>query len=320
MERLFGIGFSIPPWRGPGAISALFWFYSHPAVYIMILPGMGIISELISTFSHKKIFGYKAIAFSSVGIAFLSFLVWGHHMFTSGQSGYASMVFSFLTFLVGIPSGIKIFNWLATLYKGSITFETPMLYALTFLFLFVIGGLTGMFLATLATDIHLHDTYFVVAHFHYVMFGGTFVAYLGGLHYWWPKIFGRKYNETLGRIAAVMVFLGFNFTFFPQFIMGIKGMPRRYFNYPEQYQYLNALSTMGSGVIGGWLAAGLDLFVGIYLQGTASREQPLGLLKLRMGNDLPTTTGEFYYPAGPDARSVRLRYGRRAANDRYGTR
>jgi cytochrome c oxidase subunit 1 len=297
MERLFGIGIFDPAMGGdPVLFQHFFWFYSHPAVYIMILPGMGIISELISTFSHKKIFGYKAIAFSSVGIAFLSFLVWGHHMFTSGQSGYASMVFSFLTFLVGIPSGIKIFNWLATLYKGSITFEAPMLYALTFLFLFVIGGLTGMFLATLATDIHLHDTYFVVAHFHYVMFGGTFVAYLGGLHYWWPKIFGRMYNETLARIAAVMVFLGFNFTFFPQFIMGIKGMPRRYFNYPEQYQYLNAMSTMGSGLLGaGLLLVLIYLLVSIF-KGRPSGNNPWGSLSYEWQTTSPPPPENFTTP------------------------
>jgi len=297
MERLFGIGIFDPAMGGdPVLFQHFFWFYSHPAVYIMILPGMGIISELISTFSHKKIFGYRAIAFSSVGIAFLSFLVWGHHMFTSGQSGYASMVFSFLTFLVGIPSGIKIFNWLATLYKGSITFETPMLYALTFLFLFVIGGLTGMFLATLATDIHLHDTYFVVAHFHYVMFGGTFVAYLGGLHYWWPKIFGRMYNETLARIAAVMVFLGFNFTFFPQFIMGIKGMPRRYFNYPEQYQHLNAMSTMGSGLLGaGLLLVLIYLLVSIF-KGRPSGNNPWGSLSYEWQTTSPPPPENFTTP------------------------
>ncbi len=297
MERLFGIGIFDPAMGGdPVLFQHFFWFYSHPAVYIMILPGMGIISELISTFSHKKIFGYKAIAFSSVGIAFLSFLVWGHHMFTSGQSGYASMIFSFLTFLVGIPSGIKIFNWLATLYKGSITFEAPMLYALTFLFLFVIGGLTGMFLATLATDIHLHDTYFVVAHFHYVMFGGTFVAYLGGLHYWWPKIFGRRYNETLARIAAVMVFLGFNFTFFPQFIMGIKGMPRRYFNYPEQYQHLNAMSTMGSGLLGaGLLLVLIYLLVSIF-KGRPTGNNPWGSLSYEWETTSPPPPENFTTP------------------------
>ncbi|MFQ6612628.1 MAG: cytochrome c oxidase subunit I [Fidelibacterota bacterium] len=294
LERLFSVGIFNPAMGGdPVLFQHFFWFYSHPAVYIMILPGMGIISELISTFSHKKIFGYKAIAFSSIGIAFLSFLVWGHHMFTSGQSEYAGMVFSFITFMVGIPSGIKVFNWMATLYKGSLTFETPMLYALSFLFLFVIGGLTGMFLASMATDVHLHDTYFVVAHFHYVMFGGTVVAYLGGLHYWWPKIFGRMYNETWGRISAILVFLGFNFTFIPQFILGSKGMPRRYFHYLEQYQNLHIMSTIGS-----WLL-GLGLFITLFylmvaiFKGKPAGNNPWGALTMEWQTTSPPPTENF---------------------------
>jgi len=294
LERLFSVGIFDPAMGGdPVLFQHFFWFYSHPAVYIMILPGMGIISELISTFSHKKIFGYKAIAFSSIGIAFLSFLVWGHHMFTSGQSEYAGMVFSFITFMVGIPSGIKVFNWMATLYRGSITFETPMLYALSFLFLFVIGGLTGMFLGSIATDVHLHDTYFVVAHFHYVMFGGTVVAYLGGLHYWWPKIFGRMYNETWGRISAILVFLGFNFTFIPQFILGSKGMPRRYFHYQEQFQSLHVMSTVGS-----WLL-GLGLFITLFylmvaiFRGKPAGNNPWGALTMEWQTTSPPPTENF---------------------------
>jgi cytochrome c oxidase subunit 1 len=294
LERLFSVGIFDPAMGGdPVLFQHFFWFYSHPAVYIMILPGMGIISELISTFSHKKIFGYKAIAFSSIGIAFLSFLVWGHHMFTSGQSEYAGMVFSFITFMVGIPSGIKVFNWMATLYRGSLTFETPMLYALSFLFLFVIGGLTGMFLGSIATDVHLHDTYFVVAHFHYVMFGGTVVAYLGGLHYWWPKIFGRMYNETWGRISAILVFLGFNFTFIPQFILGSKGMPRRYFHYQEQFQSLHVMSTVGS-----WLL-GLGLFITLFylmvaiFKGKPAGNNPWGALTMEWQTTSPPPTENF---------------------------
>jgi cytochrome c oxidase subunit 1 len=207
---------------------------------------MGIISEVISVFSRKHIFGYKSIAYSSIAIALLSFLVWGHHLFTSGQSDLASMIFSALTFSVSIPSAIKVFNWIATMYKGSIKLDTPMIYALSFLFLFTIGGLTGLFLGTLATDIHLHDTYFVVAHFHYVMMGGTLIAFFAGLHYWWPKMFGKRYSEKWGRIAAGMIFVGFNVTFFTQFIMGTRGMPRRYYDYPPEYEIFHQISTAGS--------------------------------------------------------------------------
>ncbi len=250
MERIMGIGiFDAALGGDPVLFQHFFWFYSHPAVYIMILPAMGVISELISVFSRKHIFGYKFIAFSSIAIAVFSFLVWGHHMFTSGQSELVNMIFSALTFSVSIPSAIKVFNWLATMYKGRIQLDTPMLYALSFLFLFTIGGLTGLFLATLATDIHLHDTYFVVAHFHYVMFGGTVIAFLGGLHYWWPKMTGKMYNEKLGRIACLILFVGFNVTFFTQFVMGSRGMPRRYFHYQEEFTSLNQLSSLGSYIM-----------------------------------------------------------------------
>lgn len=251
VERVVGIGIFTPKLGGdPVLFQHFFWFYSHPAVYIMILPGMAIISELITTFSQKKIFGYKLIAYSSIAIAVISFLVWGHHMFVSGQSAFINMIFSALTFLVAIPSGIKIFNWIATMYQGSISLATPMLYALLFLFLFSIGGLTGVFLGVLSVDVHLHDTYFVVAHFHYVMVGGTFMAFIGGVYYWWPKMFGKMYNETLGQIGALLIFLGFNITFFVQFFMGSQGMPRRYYSYLEQFQLLHQVSTYGSYLLG----------------------------------------------------------------------
>jgi len=281
LERAFGIGIFDPAMGGdPVLYQHFFWFYSHPAVYIMILPGMGIISELISVFSHRKIFGYKFIAYSSLAIAFLGFLVWGHHMFVSGESEIAAAIFSIITFMVAIPSGIKIFNWVATMYKGSITLEAPMLWALEFLMLFAIGGLTGIFLGTLATDVHLHDTYFVVAHFHYVMVGGTVIAFMGGLFYWWPKIFGRMYNMVAAQISAVMVFLGFNLTFLPQFFLGAQGMPRRYFDYVPKYHFLNELSSIGGFfLMAGFTFAFIVLIVAIK-KGKPAGQNPWGALTL----------------------------------------
>ncbi|HWC59665.1 MAG TPA: cbb3-type cytochrome c oxidase subunit I, partial [Verrucomicrobiae bacterium] len=229
IERLWGVGVFDPKLGGdPILFQHLFWFYSHPAVYIMILPGMGVMSELITCFSRKPIFGYHFVAYSSVAIAVLGFMVWGHHMFTSGQSIYAGLVFSFLSYMVAVPSAIKVFNWTLTLYRGSISLATPMLYALGFIGLFTVGGLTGLFLAAVGLDVHVQDTYFVVAHFHYIMVGGMVTAFMGGLHYWWPKITGRMYPEKLGQLAALIMYLGFNLTFFPQFILGYLGMPRRY--------------------------------------------------------------------------------------------
>jgi cytochrome c oxidase subunit 1 len=267
MERVMGIGIFDPALGGdPVLFQHFFWFYSHPAVYIMILPGMGVMSELITTFSRKRIFGYRAIALSSIAIAVISFLVWGHHMFVSGQSAYAGMVFSFLTFLVAIPSAIKVINWSTTLYKGAITLDAPMVWALSFLILFTIGGLTGIFLGALGTDIHLHDTYFVVAHFHYVMMGGTAMAFFGGIHYWWPKMFGKMYNEFAACAAAWIVFVGFNVTFFPQFIMGSRGMPRRYYDYlPDSgYQIFHQISTVGSWILFlGMLIMAVNLFASL---------------------------------------------------------
>ncbi|MFN0242624.1 MAG: cytochrome c oxidase subunit I [Planctomycetota bacterium] len=251
LERLFGIGIFDPALGGdPVLFQHMFWFYSHPAVYIMILPGMGVISEIITCFSRKRIFGYGFIAMSSIAIAVLGFLVWGHHMFTTPQSAYAAMIFSILSFLVAVPSAVKVFNWTATLYKGSVWLTTPMLYALGFIGLFTIGGLTGLFLATLAVDIHVHDTYFIVAHFHYIMVGGMVMAYLGGIHFWWPKMFGRMYPEFLAKFAAIVIFVGFNLTFFPQFLLGYLGMPRRYHFYPEEWQVLNVMSSAGASILG----------------------------------------------------------------------
>ena len=250
IERIFQVGIFDPALGGdPLLFQHLFWFYSHPAVYIMILPAMGVVSEIVPCFARKRVFGYRFMAYAILGIALIGFLVWGHHMFVSGQSVYAGMVFSLLSFLVAIPSAIKVFNWTATLYKGSITFSAPMLYALGFVGLFMIGGLTGLFVASLALDVHLTDTYFVVAHFHYIMVGGSVMAYFGALHFWWPKISGRMYPEMWGRIAALIIFFGFNLTFFPQFLLGYEGMPRRYHSYPPEFQVLNIPSSAGASIL-----------------------------------------------------------------------
>jgi cytochrome c oxidase subunit 1 len=263
VERLFRFGIFDPALGGdPLLFQHLFWFYSHPAVYIMILPAMGIISELITAFTRRRIFGYRAIALSSMAIALLGFLVWGHHMFVSGQSIYAGLVFSILSFLVAIPSAIKVFNWTASLHKGTIIFKTPMIYALGFIGLFIIGGLTGLFLAATAVDVHLTDTYFVVAHFHFIMVGSTIMAYLGGLHFWWPKMTGKMYSEKWGITSAIIIFVGFNLTFLVQFILGYMGMPRRYQIYPPEFQIWHDISSAGAAVLGlGYL---LPLFYLLY--------------------------------------------------------
>ena len=277
VERVFQIGLFDPAMGGdPVLFQHFFWFYSHPAVYIMILPAMGIISEIISVHSHRHIFGYRFIAFSSVAIAIFSFLVWGHHMFTSGQSPLMNVVFSLITFSVAIPSGIKIFNWMATLYRGSISINTPMLYGLGFIFLFTIGGLTGLHLGTLNTDIHLHDTYFVVAHFHYVMMGSALIAMVGGLHHWWPKMFGRMYNERHGIIGFTLVFIGFNVTFFTQFMLGSHGMPRRYYDYPSEFQIYHVISTIGSYIMAAGFFWTLYLLVQSLFSGKIAPANPWG--------------------------------------------
>jgi len=250
LERTLNLGIFDPTRGGdPLLFQHLFWFYSHPAVYIMILPSMGVVSEIVPCFSRKRIFGYEFVAMASIGIAVIGFLVWAHHMLVAGISLYAALIFSILSFLVAVPSAIKVFNWTATMYKGSISLDTPMLYAFGFIGLFTMGGLTGLFLACLGVDVHVHDTYFVIAHFHYVMVGGAVLGFLGGMHYWWPKISGRMYPEMWGKLAAVTVFLGFNLTFFPQFILGYLGMPRRYWEYPPEFQVLNVLSTAGASIL-----------------------------------------------------------------------
>jgi cytochrome c oxidase subunit I len=294
LERFFQIGIFDPKMGGdPVLFQHFFWFYSHPAVYIMILPGMAIMSEIVPTFSRKTIFAYRSMAFSSVAIAVISFLVWGHHMFVSGQSQYASVLFSFLTFLVAIPSAIKTFNWLATMWRGNISLETPMMYAISFLMLFAIGGLTGLFLGALSVDVHLTDTYFVVAHFHYVMMGSTVIAFIGGLHYWWPKMTGRMYNETLGRIGATLVFIGFNVTFLPQFLAGQRGMPRRYYNYLPEFEQLHALSTYGSWILASGLFLTLFYLIASLFNGKKAPANPWGGTTLEWSTQSPPIKHNF---------------------------
>jgi len=295
LERIFGIGVFDPRVGGdPVLFQHMFWFYSHPAVYIMILPAMGVISELVAAFSRKRIFGYSFVAFSSLAIAVLGFLVWGHHMFVSTQSTYAGLVFSVLTVLIAIPTAVKIFNWTATLYQGSVLWATPFLYALAFFGLFLIGGLTGLFLAAMGLDIHMHDNYFVVAHFHYVMVGGMVTAFLGGLHYWWPKIWGRMYPEMAGKFGAVVVFIGFNLTFFPQFVVGYMGMPRRYHAYVPEFQVLNVLSTAGASILGfGYLWTALYLIWSIKFGKVVTEKNPWGATGLEWETQTPPIPHNF---------------------------
>jgi cytochrome c oxidase subunit 1 len=294
VERIFQVGIFDPALGGdPILFQHLFWFYSHPAVYIMVLPGMAVISELIPAFSRKPMFGYKAVAYSSIAIAVLSFLVWGHHMFVAGQSVYSAMVFSILSYMVAVPSAIKVFNWTATTYKGSISWDTPMLYAIGFIGLFTIGGMTGLFVAALGLDVHVTDTYFIIAHFHYIMVGGTVMAYLGGVHYWWPKISGKMYPEGLARLSAVVVFLGFNLTFFPQFILGYLGMPRRYAAYPEEFQMLNVLSTAGASILGVGYVMPLFYFAWSCLYGKKAGPNPWKATGLEWQTSSPPPTHNF---------------------------
>lgn len=293
-ERLMHIGIFDPALGGdPVLYQHFFWFYSHPVVYVMILPGMGIISEIIAVHSRKHIFGYRAIAFSSLGIAGVSFLVWGHHIFTA-MGELAAILFSGLTFLVAIPTAIKMFNWIATLYKSSIVINTPMMYALMFLFTFSIGGLTGLPLATLATDLHLHDSYYVVAHFHYVMMGGTVIAFMGGLHHWWPKMFGKMYSEKGGMLGAAVVFVGFNLTFFTQFFLGTQGMPRRYANYVDEFQLLHQISSVGSLLLLIGFLIHLFVFVQSLLAGEKAPANPWGGLTLEWECESPPIEHNFH--------------------------
>ncbi len=297
LERVFKLGIFDPALGGdPVLFQHLFWIYSHPAVYIMILPARGVISEIITCFAKKRIFGYSFIAFSSLAIAFIGFLVWGHHMFLSSQSVYAGLVFSFLSFLVAVPSAIKVFNWTATLYKGRITFETPMIFAFGFIGLFTIGGLTGIFLASTGLDVHVHDTYFIVAHFHYIMVGGAIMGYLGALHFWWPKIAGRMYPEWWGRISAAIIFVGFNLTFFPQFILGYLGMPRRYHYYPDEFQVLNVMSTAGASILGVGYLIPLAYFIWSMRYGKRAPANPYGAAGLEWEIPSPPPTENFLEP------------------------
>jgi len=287
-ERVTHIGIFDPALGGDAVLfQHFFWFYSHPAVYIMILPAMGVIAEIIPVFSRKPMFGYRAIALSSFGIALVAFLVWGHHMFVTGQSELANFVFSLLTMFVAVPTGVKVFSWVATMYKGSIRFNAPMLYAMGFIELFTIGGLTGVFLATLSINVHLTDTYFVIAHFHYVMVGGTIMGLLGGMHYWFPKVIGKMYNEVSARIAFIFVIIGFNLTFFPQFIAGAEGMPRRYWSYLPEFTLWNQLSTIGS-----WFLAAGFFYTAYYLirdarKGPKSGDNPWEALTLEWQTPSP---------------------------------
>ena len=294
LERILHVGIFDPAVGGdPILFQHMFWFYSHPAVYIMILPAMGVLSEVVTCFSKKRIFGYSIVAFSSMAIAIISFLVWGHHMFVTGQSVYAGLIFSVLSFLVAIPSAIKVFNWTSTLYKGSISYEAPMLYALGFIGLFTMGGLTGLFLASLATDVHLNGTYFIVAHFHYIMVGGAVMGYLAGIHFWWPKITGRLYPDAWARFAALVIFVGFNLTFFPQFMLGYLGMPRRYAVYPEEFQVLNVMSSAGASILGVGYLIPLIYLIWSMRYGPPAGPNPWGARGLEWETPSPPPTENF---------------------------
>jgi cytochrome c oxidase subunit I len=293
-ERAFNLGIFDPTRGGdPLLFQHLFWFYSHPAVYIMILPAMAVESEVVACFTRKRIFGYNFVAMSSIAIAVFGFLVWAHHMFVAGISLYSALIFSILSYLVAVPSAIKVFNWTATMYKGSISFTTPMLYAFGFIGLFTMGGLTGLFLACLGIDVHVHDTYFIIAHFHYIMVGGAVMGYLGGLHFWWPKISGRMYPEGWGRLAALLVFVGFNLTFFPQFILGYMGMPRRYWQYPPEFQVLNVLSTAGSTILAVGYVLPMVYFLWSMRYGKIADDNPWGAAGLEWKTSSPPPTFNF---------------------------
>ncbi len=297
-ERTFQLPIFSPELGGdPVLFQHMFWFYSHPAVYIMVLPSFGVISEVITAFSRKRVFGYHFIAFSSLAIAFLGFLVWGHHMFVSSQSMYQGVAFSLMTFLLAVPSAIKIFNWTATMWKGNIHLNSPMIYAIGFMGLFLIGGLTGLFLACMGTDVHLTATYFIVAHFHYVMVGGTVMGFLAGIHFWWPKMTGKLFNDNVARWNAIVVFLGFNLTFFPQFVVGWMGMPRRYHYYyfAPEYQAFNIMSTLGATVLGIGFVVPVCYLISSLFKGKPAGDNPWGAHGLEWQTTSPPPTENFYY-------------------------
>jgi cytochrome c oxidase subunit 1 len=294
LERFLHVGIFDPALGGdPILFQHLFWFFGHPEVYVLVLPAMGVVSELVAAFSRKRIFGYGFVAFSSVAIAVVSFLVWGHHMFVSGQSIYAGLIFSAFSFMVAIPSAIKVFNWTATLYKGSISYDAPMLYALGFIGLFTMGGLTGLFLASIAIDVHVHDTYFIVAHFHYIMVGGAVMGYLGGIHYWWPKMTGRMYPQGWAQLSAALIFVGFNLTFGPQFILGYYGMPRRYAVYPPEFQVLNVMSSAGASILAVGYVIPLIYLIWAARYGPIAGPNPWGAKGLEWTTTSPPPTENF---------------------------
>jgi cytochrome c oxidase subunit 1 len=298
LDHGFGLGIFDPRMGGdPVLFQHLFWFYSHPAVYIMVLPGMGVISEIVPTFSKKQPLSYAAIAASSLGIAFVGFLTWGHHMFVAGMSIFDGSVFGILSMFVAIFSAVKVYTWVGTMHRGRITLNTPMLYFFAFLFLFVFGGMTGVALATQSLDIHWTDTYFVVAHFHFIMVGGTLTAFLAALHYWFPKITGRLYNERVGLFTAALVFMGFNLTFVPQFLLGNAGMPRRYYSYPERFQALNVLSTGGAFLLGAGLLLTLVYLLVALRHGPRAPANPWGSMGYEWTT--PSPPPEHNFPSPP---------------------
>ena len=310
VERGLHIGIFDPALGGdPVLFQHLFWFYSHPAVYIMVLPSMGVVSEVVACFSRKNIFGYSFVAFSSLAIAVFGFLVWAHHMFVAGMSVYAAMIFSFLSYAVAIPSAVKVFNWTATLYKGSISWQAPLLFVFGFLGLFTIGGMTGLFLAALAIDVHVHDTYFIVAHFHYIMVGGAIMGYMAGLHFWWPKITGRMYPEGWAKFSALVIFIGFNLTFFPQFVLGYLGMPRRYHAYPEEFQVLNVMSSAGASILAVGYVIPMVYFLWSLRYGRAAGPNPWGATGLEWTTQSPPLTENF--PMTPVVTEGAYEYSRR---------